>query len=143
VGANVDRGELIARITQSSKWEDRDTVAGLALSSFEKLPTDDGKHHSLVSNYMAYRCVCDFCSSHCHLGHENLLAHVLVAPLRLAPETEEWIDVSWYSPNFLIDCISMIACTAEGFTDMLCKSTLLTGQSTHTLVNQRCLDPTI
>lgn len=75
VADNVDRGELIARITQSDKWEGHQAVAGLALSSFEKLPTDDSP--------------------------------------------EEWIDVSWYSPNFLIDVAACIACTAEGFTDML------------------------
>lgn len=34
-------------------------------------------------------------------------------------DSAEWINISWFSPVFILDVFSCIACTIEGFTDML------------------------
>jgi len=45
-------------------------------------------------------------------------------------EPSEWVNVSFYSPVFLLDLFSCIACTFEGFCDLLFVPTPRNGYAT-------------
>jgi hypothetical protein len=103
---DVDKPELIAAITQSPQWPAQ-IGNGLALSSFETLSTDSEPSEWVnvpaLGNRFALRTltwpVCSW-------------AYVF---LRKQSERQ----VSWYSPLFVLDLFSCIACTFEGFCDLL------------------------